>query len=57
VTAGVRRILFIHYTTPQILGGVEQVMGAHIAALLASRKDVAVRARPGYSAVGGNSSR
>ena len=47
MTAGVRRILFIHYTTPQILGGVEQVMGAHIAALLASRKDVAVLAGRG----------
>ena len=47
MTAGVRRILFIHYTTPQILGGVEQVMSAHMAALLALRKDVAVLAGRG----------
>jgi hypothetical protein len=47
VTGGVRRILFIHYTTPQILGGVEQVMSAHMAALLASRKEVAVLAGRG----------
>lgn len=47
MTAGVRRILFIHYTTPQILGGVEQVMSAHMAALLTLRKDVAVLAGRG----------
>jgi glycosyltransferase involved in cell wall biosynthesis len=47
VTRGVRRVLFIHYTTPQILGGVEQVMAAHIAALLASGKEVAVLAGRG----------
>jgi len=44
VTGGVRRILFVHYTTPQVLGGVEQVMAAHAAALLAAGKDVAVLA-------------
>jgi glycosyltransferase involved in cell wall biosynthesis len=42
-----RRILFVHYTTPQILGGVEQVMGAHMAALLAAGKEVAVVAGRG----------
>ena len=47
MTGGVRRILFIHYTTPQILGGVEQVMSAHMAALLASHKEVAVLAGRG----------
>ncbi|HEY6204012.1 MAG TPA: glycosyltransferase family 4 protein [Candidatus Limnocylindria bacterium] len=47
MTRGVRRILFVHYTTPQILGGVEQVMGAHIAALLAAGKEVAVLAGRG----------
>jgi len=43
----VRRILFVHYTTPQILGGVEQVMAAHAAALVAAGKDVAVLAGRG----------
>jgi len=47
VTGGVRRILFVHYTTPQILGGVEQVMAAHAAALVAAGKDVAVLAGRG----------
>jgi glycosyltransferase involved in cell wall biosynthesis len=47
VTRGVRRILFVHYTTPQILGGVEQVMAAHIGGLQAAGKDVAVLAGRG----------
>lgn len=47
MTRGVRRILFVHYTTPQILGGVEQVMAAHIAGLQAEGKDVAVLAGRG----------
>ena len=47
MTGGVRRILFVHYTTPQILGGVEQVMAAHAAALVAAGKDVAVLAGRG----------
>ena len=47
MTRGVRRILFVHYTTPQILGGVEQIMGAHMAALIAAGKDVAVLAGRG----------
>lgn len=47
MTRGVRRILFVHYTTPRILGGVEQIMAAHIAALLAERKDVAMLAGRG----------
>jgi glycosyltransferase involved in cell wall biosynthesis len=47
VTRGVRRILFVHYTTPQVLGGVEQVMAAHAAALLAAGKDVAILAGRG----------
>ena len=47
MTGGVRRILFVHYTTPQVLGGVEQVMAAHAAALLAAGKDVAVLAGRG----------
>ena len=28
-----KRILLIHYTTPTVLGGVEQVMGTHASAL------------------------
>ena len=47
MTRGVRRILFVHYTTPAILGGVEQVMAAHAAALIAAGKDVAVLAGRG----------
>jgi glycosyltransferase involved in cell wall biosynthesis len=47
VTRGVRRVLFVHYTTPQVLGGVEQVMAAHAGALLAAGKDVAVLAGRG----------
>jgi len=47
VTRGVRRILFVHYTTPQVLGGVEQVMAAHAAALQAAGKEVAVLAGRG----------
>ncbi len=47
MTRGVRRVLFIHYTTPQILGGVEQVMAAHVAALQAAGKEVAILAGRG----------
>jgi mannosylglucosylglycerate synthase len=47
VTRGVRRILLLHYTTPQVLGGVEQVMAAHAAALQAAGKEVAVLAGRG----------
>jgi glycosyltransferase involved in cell wall biosynthesis len=49
VTRGVRRILFVHYTTPQVLGGVEQVMAAHASALQAAGKEVAVLAGRGGS--------
>ena len=47
MTRSVRRILFVHYTTPQVLGGVEQVMAAHAAALVAAGKEVAVLAGRG----------
>lgn len=47
---GVRRILFIHYTTPQVLGGVEQVMAAHAAALVDAGKEVAMLAGRGGAA-------
>ena len=47
MTRGARRILFVHYTTPQILGGVEQVMAAHLSGLMAAGKDVAVLAGRG----------
>jgi glycosyltransferase involved in cell wall biosynthesis len=47
VTRGVRRVLIVHYTTPAILGGVEQVMAAHAAALRTERCEVAVLAGRG----------
>jgi len=47
VTRGVRRVLLVHYTTPQVLGGVEQVMAAHAGALMAAGKEVAVLAGRG----------
>ena len=47
MTGGVRRILFVHYTTPGILGGVEQVMAAHATALQAAGKEVAMLAGRG----------
>jgi glycosyltransferase involved in cell wall biosynthesis len=47
VTRGVRRVLFVHYTTPAILGGVEQVMAAHAAALKAEGCEVAMLAGRG----------
>ena len=47
MTGGVRRILFVHYTTPQVLGGVEQVMAAHIGALQAAGKEITVLAGRG----------
>lgn len=47
MTRGARRILFVHYTTPAILGGVEQVMAAHAAALKAAGCEVSVLAGRG----------
>ena len=47
MTRGVRRVLLVHYTTPQVLGGVEQVMAAHAGALMAAGKEVAVLAGRG----------
>ena len=47
MTRGVRRVLLVHYTTPQVLGGVEQVMAAHAGALIAAGKEVAVLAGRG----------
>lgn len=40
-------MVLIHYTTPSILGGVEQVMGAHATGLLAAGADVTVLAGRG----------
>jgi len=37
----------VHYTTPSVLGGVEQVMGAHAAALLAAGAEVTIVAGRG----------
>lgn len=41
------RVLLVHYTTPAILGGVEQVMGAHAAGLRAAGALVTVLAGRG----------
>ena len=43
------RVVLVHYTAPSILGGVEQVMGAHAAALHDAGADVTIvagRGRP-----------
>jgi glycosyltransferase involved in cell wall biosynthesis len=48
------RILLLHYTSPSVLGGVEQVMGAQATALRSAGADVAVvagRGRPSPAGV------
>ncbi|HUG07004.1 MAG TPA: glycosyltransferase [Candidatus Limnocylindria bacterium] len=47
MTRRVHRVLLVHYTTPRVLGGVEQVMAAHAAALQAAAAEVAVLAGRG----------
>ena len=42
-----RRILFLHYTAPSILGGVEHVMGIHAEAARRAGDDVAILAGRG----------
>lgn len=42
-----RRVVLLHYTSPSVLGGVEQVMGAHAAALVAAGANVTVVAGRG----------
>lgn len=42
-----RRVLFLHYTGPTVLGGVEQVMGIHARAAQQSGDDVAIVAGRG----------
>jgi glycosyltransferase involved in cell wall biosynthesis len=42
-----RRVLFLHYTGPTILGGVEHVMGIHARAAQAAGDDVAIVAGRG----------
>ena len=42
-----RRVVLVHYTAPSILGGVEQVMGAHATALLEAGADVTIVAGRG----------
>jgi glycosyltransferase involved in cell wall biosynthesis len=44
------RVALLHYTSPSVLGGVEQVMGAHAAALLAAGADVTIVAGRGRAA-------
>ena len=41
------RVVLVHYTAPSILGGVEQVMGAHAAALREAGADVTIVAGRG----------
>lgn len=41
------RVLLLHYTTPSVLGGVEQVMAVHAAALRDAGTDVAIVAGRG----------
>lgn len=43
------RVLLIHFTTPQVLGGVEQVMGTHALGLRAAGADVSILAGRGGS--------
>ncbi len=49
MTAGrrARRITLVHYTTPTVLGGVEQVMGVHAAALRDAGANVTIIAGRG----------
>ena len=48
-----KRILLVHYTTPTVLGGVEQVMGTHATALRAAGAAVTILAgRGGTSGAG-----
>jgi glycosyltransferase involved in cell wall biosynthesis len=42
-----RRVLFVHYTAPSILGGVEHVMGIHAAAAQRAGDEVAILAGRG----------
>ena len=42
-----RRVLFLHYTAPSILGGVEHVMGIHAAAAVHAGDSVAIVAGRG----------
>ena len=49
----VPRVLLLHFTTPAVLGGVEQVMGTHALALRAAGADVAIVAGRGAAAARG----
>lgn len=44
------RVLLLHFTTPAVLGGVEQVMGTHALGLRAAGVDVAIVAGRGRAA-------
>lgn len=44
------RVVLLHYTTPQIQGGVEQVMGAHATGLMAAGARVTIVAGRGRAA-------
>jgi len=47
VSRGKQRVLFVHYTAPSILGGVEHVMGIHARAAQSAGDDVAIVAGRG----------
>jgi len=53
VSRRVKRILLIHYTTPTVVGGVEQVMGTHAAALRAAGAAVTILAGRGGTSPAG----
>lgn len=46
------RVVLVHYTAPSILGGVEQVMGAHATALRQAGADVTIVAGRGRAPAG-----
>lgn len=46
------RVVFVHYTAPSILGGVEQVMGAHASALREAGAEVTIVAGRGRAPAG-----
>ena len=47
MSRGKQRVLFVHYTAPSILGGVEHVMGIHARAAQSAGDDVAIVAGRG----------
>src|SRR6185503_10777143 len=50
LTRRAKRVAIVHYTTPTVLGGVEQVMGVHAAGLRAAGAQVTIVAGRGRAA-------